>query len=270
MKPLIYIFLFIISSIHETFISTATAQLPFPHNRDIGQAFISAHYQVSFPTGVKTTFILLIGANYTLWIEKMRLAIDSIRFYNGNWMAMATNNPSSSKMKIVINRKTQVAHYFDRPLMQQLYYQESLNLGWEIEPVKKVINGINCQKATTNYGGREYIAWFSDKIPISSGPYKFNGLPGLILSIEDSESKFKFELTDLILHKINRPLNLYEKEQATKSSKLEIRQVYIALFKNPAFTVKSAIESSGAWASDNIYEKMKPMPLPEFLEILED
>lgn len=33
------------------------------------------------------------------------------------------------------------------------------------------------QKATCDFAGRKWIAWFTTEIPIQDGPYKFYGLP---------------------------------------------------------------------------------------------
>ncbi|WP_449400375.1 GLPGLI family protein [Chryseobacterium wanjuense] len=60
--------------------------------------------------------------------------------------------------------------------------------------LKKEINKMNVQKATLNFGGRIWEAWFSTDIPISDGLYKFHGLPGLIVKMEDSTSTHIFEL----------------------------------------------------------------------------
>ncbi|MEG0925171.1 GLPGLI family protein [Chryseobacterium sp.] len=56
---------------------------------------------------------------------------------------------------------------------------------WKILPEKQKIGDYNTQKATTNFGGRSWTAWFSTDIPFQDGPYKFYGLPGLIIKIED-------------------------------------------------------------------------------------
>lgn len=57
---------------------------------------------------------------------------------------------------------------------------------WKILPEKQKIGEYNAQKAVTNYGGREWTAWFSADIPFQDGPYKFYGLPGLIVKMEDA------------------------------------------------------------------------------------
>lgn len=57
---------------------------------------------------------------------------------------------------------------------------------WKILPDKQRIGEYMAQKATTSYGGRDWIAWFAADIPFQDGPYKFYGLPGLIVQIEDT------------------------------------------------------------------------------------
>ncbi len=57
---------------------------------------------------------------------------------------------------------------------------------WKILSDKQKIGEYNTQKATTSFGGREWVAWFSTDIPFQDGPYKFYGLPGLIVKIEDT------------------------------------------------------------------------------------
>lgn len=57
---------------------------------------------------------------------------------------------------------------------------------WKIEADKKKIDKFEVQKATTEFGGRSWTAWFTQEFPFQDGPYKFSGLPGLILELEDS------------------------------------------------------------------------------------
>lgn len=56
---------------------------------------------------------------------------------------------------------------------------------WTLIKEFKTIGEYKCQKATTTFRGRKYIAWFCVEIPVNFGPWKLNGLPGLILEIED-------------------------------------------------------------------------------------
>ena len=65
---------------------------------------------------------------------------------------------------------------------------------WKILQDKQKIGEYNAQKATTNFGGREWVAWFSTDIPFQDGPYKFYGLPGLIVKIEDKTGSHSMTL----------------------------------------------------------------------------
>ena len=56
------------------------------------------------------------------------------------------------------------------------------------------ILGYTCHKATTRFRGRDYVAWYTEEIPLSYGPYKFRGLPGLITCIYDKDRDHVFTL----------------------------------------------------------------------------
>lgn len=69
---------------------------------------------------------------------------------------------------------------------------------WDLLNEYSVINTFKCQKAYTKYKGREWQAWFTKDIPINDGPYKFIGLPGLIIRISDKDENHKFDLIQVI------------------------------------------------------------------------
>lgn len=54
------------------------------------------------------------------------------------------------------------------------------------------ILGYSCQKAEVEYAVRHYTAWFTNEIPINDGPWKFWGLPGLILKVTDNQEQFEW------------------------------------------------------------------------------
>lgn len=68
---------------------------------------------------------------------------------------------------------------------------------WKLVNEKKTINGYDCRKAETSFAGRNYIAWYAEEIPMSDGPYKFQGLPGLILEVTDDKKEHSFVMKGL-------------------------------------------------------------------------
>ncbi|MGH1516712.1 GLPGLI family protein [Chryseobacterium sp. JK1] len=65
---------------------------------------------------------------------------------------------------------------------------------WKVQKEFMNIDGMSCQRAVTDYKGRKWEAWFSKDYPISDGPYKFSGLPGLVVKINDTENNHAFHL----------------------------------------------------------------------------
>lgn len=58
-------------------------------------------------------------------------------------------------------------------------------MDWKIiEDSTRNILGYECQLAETDFRGRHWKAWFTLDIPLSYGPWKFRGLPGMILQAE--------------------------------------------------------------------------------------
>lgn len=68
---------------------------------------------------------------------------------------------------------------------------------WQISTDTTSVLGYLCTKATTTFRGRDYVAWFTQEIPINEGPWKLYGLPGLILKAEDTAGLFRFEAIGL-------------------------------------------------------------------------
>ncbi|OCA69317.1 GLPGLI family protein [Chryseobacterium artocarpi] len=97
--------------------------------------------------------------------------------------------------KIVKTYPEMKEQYIDRVSMNLFGYDDAVKFDWNILPEKQKIGAYNTQKATTEFGGRKWTAWFSSDIPFQDGPYKFYGLPGLIVKIEDDEKNYSWMLS---------------------------------------------------------------------------
>lgn len=64
---------------------------------------------------------------------------------------------------------------------------------WSLGKEQKTILGYKCQSATGTYRGRNYTAWFTPQLSYKNGPWKFGGLPGLILEIYDQKKEITWE-----------------------------------------------------------------------------
>lgn len=99
--------------------------------------------------------------------------------------------------EIIINNKekTLTERLYEKIFLKKNYavYESFAVMKWKILDGEKKIKNYLCKKAQITFRGRTYTAWYAEKIPVSSGPWKFNGLPGLILSISDKEGLYKWE-----------------------------------------------------------------------------
>jgi len=87
--------------------------------------------------------------------------------------------------------------FFNNLDMNKYKVSDNRKMDWKILPQKEKIGEFNTQKASLNFAGRIWTAWFISDIPIQDGPYKFHGLPGLIVKIEDKTKSHSFVLKEI-------------------------------------------------------------------------
>ena len=112
---------------------------------------------------------------------------------------------------------------------------------WEIYDETKKILGFTCQLAKMNFRGRPYTAWFSSELPVG-GPWKYDGLPGMILSLADDENFVTYEAVGLKSKKIK----FTEIENPHNLNKTISWQEFKDLYKKNAIALsKYDLESNG-------------------------
>ena len=86
----------------------------------------------------------------------------------------------------------------DRISSQDYRYVDSLHTQtWTMGDSTREVLGYTCQQATADFRGRRWTAWFTTDIPISDGPWKLGGLPGLILEAYDEGQQHVFTAVGL-------------------------------------------------------------------------
>lgn len=101
------------------------------------------------------------------------------------------------------------------------YTEKTPVQNWTIHTDTLSILNYRCQKATCTFRGREYTAWFSMDIPINNGPWKFGGLPGLILKVYDKEKIFVYESIGIEKIEGKYPIKIYLDYKNFKKKKRE-------------------------------------------------
>ena len=97
---------------------------------------------------------------------------------------------------------------------------------WELVPDSTAsIIGYNCQLAKANFKGRTWYAWYSEDIPISEGPWKLYGLPGLILRAYDSQRQYILNTIGLQDLKGKEDLKYAKPDKAENISQADLTKV---------------------------------------------
>ena len=84
---------------------------------------------------------------------------------------------------------------------------------WDISAEKDTLLTFEVQKATTHFFGRDYEAWFTPDIPLSDGPRRMQGLPGMILKAKSLDGYVNYYPISIRLENkecsIYSPLDIY-------------------------------------------------------------
>lgn len=127
-------------------------------------------------------------------------------------------------------------------LVQRYQYDEPCPmLKWELAEGDTIIAGYNCKKALTSLWGRDYIAWYAPEVDLPYGPYKFNGLPGLVFMVVDTHDNHKFTLSGLEKVTQYNPIYLWAEKDIIKTSRNKVRKIY----KNYCADPVGALTSNG-------------------------
>jgi GLPGLI family protein len=124
-------------------------------------------------------------------------------------------------------------------------------INWTITNEFKVIDDYTCYLAHTKFKCREYYAWFSPELPYNMGPWKLNGLPGLIIEAYDKDKIRHYQLKR-INHTPNKPLLIIDKvvngEFKKRMKAKEVGAFYKKVEK--ALKAKNSIENINHDCSD--------------------
>ncbi len=147
--------------------------------------------------------VLVTGKNASLYIsyDKVNQNIEGRKQLEqmkngGSNMVIKGYSPNSmvdyfyfAKEKKLFTTETLINKY--------LVEEEFPNLNWKITRDTLSFSGIHCKKATAYFKGRNWIAWFAPEMPFQSGPWKLNGLPGLIIEAFDETGTVRFQFAGM-------------------------------------------------------------------------
>lgn len=205
------------------------AKLPKPEYLDKSIAECIYEYTVKDPVleRIEThNDILQMGAMMSKYFSYFLFCSDSIvsklnrkeityKDLTEIWNRCRRKNKGSSSI-IVKHYPEKTISYHDRIFMDNYVYADSVVFDWRLTTDTLSVCGYLCKKAETRFRGRNWTAYYAEDIPVSDGPWKFSGLPGLILRIEDAKKEHVFSA--IVIRRANEDICL-SKTNSFKTSR---------------------------------------------------
>lgn len=141
--------------------------------------------------------------DYRKILMNLDISPKSVKFYDTKFAEYDSINKArnqeishySTKTDQVIERApNSFQNNWYRDFFEYFVVKTNDEMKWKLLQETQEYNGYKLQKATTDFGGRTWDAWFSNEVNIKEGPYKFRGLPGLIFILEDTDKNFIYKL----------------------------------------------------------------------------
>lgn len=196
-------------------ILTGMAVIAAMARQNVKVEYVQKETSLHTDTLVATRMILHASPERSLYYSHMSLYVDSLtstpegkkRLQEIQLAAWKVDSPDGSftlDMRRPAPRKTESLYVskdfatsslnlYDKFGDELAWYSEPFDqLVWEMQSDSaETILGYECFRATAEYHGRWWTAWFAPEIPLHDGPWKLHGLPGLILkAVADNGASF--------------------------------------------------------------------------------
>lgn len=197
----------------------------------VDEAKLGAFYELKFRKDstklndyTEAQTVLMISDHYLLFGDYNRLAFDSINDYLAASKRNARNDKARDEWREAINKwtyffvtltdltKQQTTVQTYDVLRSYEYTYPTPHMEWQLVPGDTLIQNRPCKKATCTFSGRNYVAWYTETIPLPYGPYLFGGLPGLIMEIQDTRRNWIFTNNGFGKMPKYRSMYLYKKK----------------------------------------------------------
>ena len=161
-------------------------------------------------------------------------------------------------------------HYDTAGLDKFVYEEPIAEWSWNIvADSTKTVLGYECIMATTDYHGRKWIAWFTPEIPVQNGPWKLDGLPGLILEAAAEGGQYSFVATGI--QQTNKHFGpVYLANDYEHSTRIGYLKAKRAFMDNPFGTIDAQFGSDNVTITADDGEDLNQLYVPasvvDFLE----
>ena len=200
---------------------------------------------------INENMVLEIDTSRSVFISQKKIISDSIIIEDINKGIITMPDENINTRSIIVKKypdfKTSLITDEFSTSYQLLILDDRL-LNWILFPEKRDIGGYECQKAELDFGGRKWTAWFTEKIPFNDGPYKFRGLPGLIIEIKDITNSHSFQLLEMTKVRDSFISNIIDRKKKTRNLDFrDFTKFYKEYRKDPAKEFRQKVLSGDVY-----------------------
>lgn len=180
-------------------------------------------------------FSLYMSDNASFFVSNNRINLDTL-LHNANFsdIAKLKRLPKAfSNKRILKEEDAQELSIYNEFYDKTYLYSDTITLKWKILNVYDRLNHMKLRKAETQFRGRTYVAWYTNEIPASAGPYKFSGLPGLIVKLHDTKNEIEYSMISFRHFKKSKTLTLAYEKNGPSVSKSEYKATEESFKSNP-------------------------------------
>lgn len=145
-----------------------------------------------------TEHVLLVGSRITKFVPYKKYQYDIQRMNGVGYAVLNHHHYLFIYDAVYADYLAGITTFTARVGAQDYLYEEPIpEMSWSFSDGVREIEGHTCHLAECDFRGRHYFAWYCEELQFPYGPYKFGGLPGLILALYDSERQYEFTFSKM-------------------------------------------------------------------------
>ncbi len=161
-------------------------------------------------------------------------------------------NDTIGEAQILVQYETRCISNTEKPenvTEETMMLEVGKNLSKFYSYTKYVCDSVLAVDFACQLKGRTWTAWFTAEIPISEGPWKLCGLPGLILKAEDSEGHYSFTATGVEQCHTYRPI-LFDGKKHEPMNRKAYNKVHERYYADPVGFITGSMPNVTVKVSD--------------------
>lgn len=179
--------------INECKLEPAIIEVLYKRTKVTDTLFVEKDFRIDFLT-------LRAGKEISAFYSAKLKAYDSLSVRNFEYAFAIMQDHEAFKAMSELEREVlfknyptgKITNHTRHSLCNWVFEEDWEKPTWEITDSTSTVGDYECLLAVSDYRGRRWYAWFTPEIPISEGPWKLCGLPGLILEVRDEKNHYQY------------------------------------------------------------------------------